>query len=244
MTHGIAYDGPTMFWPATEDPSTELLPGMINGHCIDTTKKTVMRAAAEVFGYDYEIDPEVYHGVFVCKSDLNAKHDGIVLHAPTEPNPRYVYQRLINNSIGDGLVEDIRLIYMSGLLDFAYRKVRPINHRFSNTNSAVYIVPTSDVISAEEQDQIAVLCKSTGLQYGEIDTLRDRDDLRLYVVDINRQPNGPPNGLPARSAWRAVTTMAGNFRRAFLPQLELSSSAKTSVLDSQQPGIDWFEPWR
>ena len=31
MKHGIASDGPTMFWPATEDPSIELLPGVING---------------------------------------------------------------------------------------------------------------------------------------------------------------------------------------------------------------------
>jgi hypothetical protein len=90
--------------------------------------------------------------------------------------------------------------------------------RFSNTNEAAYIIRTADVASANEQEQLACLCESIGLQYGEIDVLRDNDDRRLYVVDVNRTPHGPPNGLPAKEAWWAVTNMAGKFRRAFLPE--------------------------
>jgi hypothetical protein len=217
--HGIDPDGPTIFWPTSEHPSIEPRSDLINGHCTDINKTTVMRLFADAFGYTFGIDPRSYYGPYVRKSNLNAEHDGIECHAPSEPDPRYVYQRLINNSTGEGLVEDLRFIYIDGVLDFAYRKVRPITDRFSNTNSAVYIVRTSNVISAKEQEQICSLCKSIGLQYGEIDTLRDSDDLRLYVVDVNRTPHGPPNGLAAKLAWSAVTNMAAHFRRAFLPEI-------------------------
>jgi hypothetical protein len=235
MEHGINPDGPTIFWPTSEYPSLEPLSDLINGHCIDINKTTVMRLFADAFGYNYGIDPRFYCGPYVRKSNLNAKHDGVECHAPSEPDPRYVYQRLINNSTAEGLVEDLRVIYIDGLLDFAYRKVRPITDRFSNTNSAVYIVRTSDVISAKEQEQIGSLCKTMGLQYGEIDTLRDRDDLRLYVVDVNRQPYGPPNGLPAKLAWRAVTDMAANFRRAFLLEVGPTKELLGGVADSKKP---------
>jgi hypothetical protein len=177
-----------------------------------------MRLFADVFGYEYTIDPRSYDRPYVRKSNLNATHDGIECRAPCEQDPRYVYQRVINNATENGMVEDLRFIYIDGLLDFAYRKVRPIGARFSNANAAVYIVRTSDVASTNEQAQLTSLCNSIGLQYGEIDTLRDIDDRRLYVVDVNRQPHGPPNGLPARLAWWAVTNMAANFRRAFLPE--------------------------
>jgi hypothetical protein len=216
--HGINPDGPTIFWPTSEHPSPELRSDLINGHCVDIDKTTVMRLFADVFGYDYAIDPRSYDHPYIRKSNLNATHDGIECRAPCERDPRYVYQRVINNATENGMVEDLRFIYIDGLLDFAYRKVRPITARFSNTNAAVYIVRTSDVASTNEQKQVASLCKSIGLQYGEIDTLRDTDDRRLYVVDVNRQPHGPPNGLPVKLAWWAVMNMAANFRRAFLPE--------------------------
>lgn len=216
--HGINPDGPTIFWPISEHPIPEPQPGLINGHCIDIDKTTVMRLSADIFGYGYDIDPRSYDRPYVRKSNLNAMHDGIECRTPCEREPGFVYQRVINNEIEGGLVEDLRFIYIDGLLDFAYRKVRPKAERFRNANAAAYIVRTSDVASANELEQIASLCKRIGLQYGEIDTLRDIDDRRLYVIDVNRTPHGPPNGLPVKLAWWAVTNMAANFRRAFLPE--------------------------
>ena len=217
-SRGINPDGPTIFWPISEHPDPEPKPDLINGRCVDINKTTVMRLFAEIFGYHFAIDPRSYDRPYVRKSDLNAMHDGIECHAPSEQDPRYVYQRVINNATDDGMAEDLRFIYIDGLLDFAYRKVRPMATRFSNTNEAAYIIRTADVASASEQKQLASLCKSIGLQYGEIDALRDNDDGRLYVVDVNRTPHGPPNGLPAKEAWWAVTNMADKFRRAFLPE--------------------------
>ena len=34
-----------------------------------------------------------------------------------------------------------------------------------------------------------------GIDYGELDILRDNNDGRIYIVDANNTPSGPPNGL-------------------------------------------------
>jgi hypothetical protein len=214
MAHGI--NSPAIFWPTSELPYRHARLDLINGTCIDIDKTTVVRLFVEAFGYNYSVDPRSCQGPYVRKSNINGMHDGVVFRQPSPPESEYVYQRLINNSVGNGTVEDLRLIYIDGLLDFAYCKVRPISDRFSNTNKSASLVSTSDIMSADEHKRVSRLCAGIGLQYGELDVLRDRDDRCLYVVDVNRTPWGPPNGLPLKESRKAVKAMATAFKEAFL----------------------------
>jgi hypothetical protein len=60
------------------------------------------------------------------------------------------------------------------------------------------------------------LCREMRLDFGELDVLRDRHDGRIYVVDVNRTPWGPPRTLGTRGALRAIDLVAEAFHDAFL----------------------------
>ena len=205
----------TMYWPQSEDVFSPGPPGWINSSCVDINKRTVARAYRNAFGVDYSVNPTRHSGPVVRKSDRNAKHDGIIIVAPAVEESEYVYLRVINNQHGEE-VQDIRVLWMRGVLPFVYLKYRPIADRFSNTNLRVNIAEINNVISDTEIEYIRRMCEEIGMDYGEIDALRDVDDGRLYIVDMNRTPYGPPNGLSAGDELKAIREMATEFRRRFM----------------------------
>ena len=58
--------------------------------------------------------------------------------------------------------------------------------------------------------------RALGIDYGELDILRDRDDGRIYIVDVNNTPFGPPNHLPWSDSRRAVRRLAHAVSEQFL----------------------------
>ena len=102
-------------------------------------------------------------------------------------------------------------------MPFCYLKRRPLEQRFSNENSAVDLLEVAAVFSPKEIELLLRFSTAIGLDYGELDVLRDRLDGRIYVVDVNNTPDGPPNHLPAVQAEIALQRMAASFTRAFLP---------------------------
>jgi hypothetical protein len=208
-------NGLHVFWPSWETPDAQVYPGLINGHCININKSLVAQQFEAIFGYPYTVDSRSYDGLYVRKSEINSRHDGKIYTHPTEPEAGFVYQRLINNVAEDGMVEDIRLIFMLCVLPFCYLKKRSTLTRFSNENASASLQKTSSLVSNAEAESVTRLCNRIGLDYGEVDCLRDRVDGRLYVVDINRTPGGPPNGLSKKEEKTAIREMALAFRRAF-----------------------------
>jgi len=202
-----------------DDP---LLPGLaspqrvLNRSCRDISKTRVSRIFGEVFGYDLTVAPRTHTGKAVRKSDLNARHDGKIIDCPCGEESGYVYQRLINNQGGDGLIQDIRVPVLGNRIPFVYLKYRPVGKRFSNANSRVDVASTADLLSRDETDRILRFCAKIGLDYGELDVLRDRDDGRLFIVDVNPTPWGPPNHISPTHAHTAVSTLARTFFEAFL----------------------------
>lgn len=189
--------------------------GVINARLADISKHAVARAFADVFGYGLEVDPTEYRGRIVEKSNRNAAHDGRLLAGPVAPEtvrPDCVYQKAIDNTSEDGLVLDYRLPVHGGRIPLVYLKYRPVETRFSNTNALVRLGSPSEAFSEAELERILSLAAAMGVDYGEFDVLRDKDG-RIYVVDINNTPNGPPNGLPVREAKRAMTLLAKSFDR-------------------------------
>ncbi len=198
---------------------------IVNGRSVDISKRTLGRAFANVFGYPLEVDPVRYQGDIVEKSDSNAKHDGRILTAPEiseEARPEFVYQRLIDNSSdGGNLVLDYRVPIYGEEIPLVYLKYRRIETRFSNENAFVKLEQPGVSFQPEELGNLLLLARKMGVDYGEFDVLRDTDG-RIYVVDANNTPWGPPNGLPLTDSRIALARLAQCFDR-FLNRWQVRS---------------------
>jgi hypothetical protein len=166
---------------------------VINIHCSDISKKHVDQIFGKIFGYTTIIDPTTFKGKCVKKGDINAVHDGTIVECPIEkPDPEYIYQKLINNKANEEFIEDLRVPVFKDYIPFVYIKNRPIDTRFASYNSNVSIIETEKILSKEEVNKILLFCHEMGLDYGELDVLRDRDDNKIYIIDANNTPGGPP----------------------------------------------------
>ncbi len=208
----------SFFWlPGTfvKDPAAKR--EGINSQCLDISKTRVMKVFEEVFGYGYGVDVRTHRGPCVKKSDQNAAHDGSLIEAPAQPEEGFVYQRLIENQISEDLTLDIRVPVIGGAIPFVLWKSRPIARRFMSDNLDVIVKRTEEMFSLDEIQKILRLCEQMDLDIGELDVLRDRNDGRIYVVDVNRCPFGPAPDTPKPTGARQVELTALRFQE-FLKQ--------------------------
>ena len=68
----------------------------------------------------------------------------------------------------------------------------------------------------DEQAQVIEFAKKMNLDYGEFDVLRDLDDKKIYIVDVNNTPFGPPSNISGSEGKKAISILAKAFREAFL----------------------------
>lgn len=190
---------------------------VLNLKCWDISKRKVDEAHRAVFGYGLALNPLEHQGPCVKKSNLNAMHDGAVIRCPVEEvDAGAVYQRVVNN-VADGVyVEDIRVPVFGESIPFCYLKRRPVQDRFGNENTSAHLCETGAVLSPSEAELLLCFCRVMGLDYGELDVLRDADDMRLYVVDVNNTPFGPPNHLDEGSARVALERLSEAFVSSYL----------------------------
>ena len=184
--------------------------GAINLHCTDISKRHVSDVFADVFGYDLGVDPTTYHGLVVKKSDENATHDGEVIECPIpaeDVDPGFAYQKAIDNrrDDADGFYE-YRVPVFLKTIPAVYVKYRPSEAQFKEFNGAEVVAPDS-VLSDQERDDILAFTEALGLEYGELDVLRDRGDGRIYVVDANNTPSGPTRGFEPAQRVEALETL-------------------------------------
>lgn len=189
---------------------------VFNERHIGNGKARVAEAWRQACGYSPAVDPTTFAGPMVEKSEANATHDGRVVHGPLSAaavHPARVYQRLLDNTDGDEVI-DIRVPFYRGKIPLVYLKRRPLRDRFSNTNTSVSIADPATMFSPEELNAIERFAWLAGLDYGEADVLRNKDDGLIYVVDSTNGPAGPPNGLSPEDARHAVQTLAAVFQAA------------------------------
>jgi hypothetical protein len=210
----ITGDGVAFAWHDVTE--TEPRPGAINGRCSDIRKTRVGEAQLRHFGYCCEIDPRTYVGPAVRKSELNTAHDGCIVQCPLEPEEGYVYQRLIDSEGDDGFVEELRIPIVGSRIPQVYILRRPSNLRFAIMNSSASLKDPSDVMSLDEIGRVVAVAREVGLEMGEVDVLRDRSDGRIYVIDVNKTPFGPPRALPWSEALEAARMLSAAFSAEFL----------------------------
>ena len=185
-----------------------------NLRCDDISKERVDRAFTNTFGYTSLVDPLTHRGRSVAKSNLNGAHDGVVVECPLNArDPDRIYQRLICNESSRGVVEDIRTPMFGGDIPLVYLTHRAVQSRFGQVASDVVVAEADAVFTADERTRLGQFAQAIGMDYGELDVLRDNASGRLYVVDANPTPYGPP--IPLRPAARraAVSRLAAAFDR-------------------------------
>jgi hypothetical protein len=185
-----------------------------NLRCTDISKRRVEEVFAAEFGYSSFVDPETHEGECVMKSDMNALHDGRIIRCPApREGAGVVYQRVLNNETEGGFVVDLRVPVFRGHVPFVYLKHRPLANRFSNTNAFVRIAGSAEIFSDNELAGILRFCEAIGLDYGELDVLRDSAGGKIYIIDVSKTPWGPPNHLtPWQEDW-CLARMADFFER-------------------------------
>ncbi len=189
--------------------------------CYDIRKSVVARVFEEVFGYSLAIDPDTHQGLAVEKSERNGKHDGKIVECPvSEPKRDMVYQRLIDNTFDGNEFIDIRTPIVGGKIPFVYLKRRMADLRFSNDNHRVDIAPTDAMLSREEQENIRRYAEAMALDFGGLDVLRNREDGRIYIVDVNKTDMGPPSALPSADKLQAMRGLATAFAELVDQKLE------------------------
>ena len=195
---------------------------IVNYRCSDISKKRVDDVFKEVFGYGTRVNPELYTGKLLQKNDLNAQHDGIELTGPvTNPRNDCIYQIIINNKFDENFVEDIRVPVIGNSLPVAYLKYKPVSRRYGSFltshdfNKDTEIVEPASVFSEEEIQKIKAFTSRFGLDYGELDILRNRDDGKIYIIDANNTPTGPSH-LDKETRTRVLLLLAETFKREFI----------------------------
>lgn len=190
---------------------------ILNNKCTDISKEKVDSLFKSVFNYSTFIDPQTFTGKAVEKSDLNALHDGEVLQFPIKnTEPGKIYQILIDNSISDEEVVDLRVPVVKTTLKFIYLKYKKKNIRFDNITYHVEKVPIEDYLSKEEIVLIDKFCIEIKLDYGELDILRDNGSKKIYIIDVNKTPYGPPEGLNKLDSKIAINEIAAVLKELFL----------------------------
>ena len=201
-------------WPPTAPPLVGQR--LVNGRCVDIRKSTVEAASIAVFGYGLAVDPRTCVGPYVRKSEENGAHDGTLVEGPREPEPGFVYQRLVSTVADGDQILDLRVPIVGRRVPLVYLRYRGVKERFTQVHDRVEVWPTEKVLTSQEVARLLAFCNAIGLEFGDLDVLRDRDDGRLHVVDANKTPAGPPMHIRWWHGVRAIRILAGAFDEEFL----------------------------
>jgi hypothetical protein len=191
---------------------------VLNLGCTDISKQKVEAVFQEVFGYGTFVDPTLHVGTCVRKNDLNACHDGQVIQCPIrEPEPGFIYQKLLNNLNHEQLAIDYRITIIGEAIPYMWLRYKPLDSRFSNTVRAILAQP-EEVFTAAELDKLRQFCRQFGLHYGELDIIRHSEDGRIYVLDANNTPWSPAvsAGIPKAQLDWVLERSAEAFRNSYL----------------------------
>jgi hypothetical protein len=185
---------------------------VLNDVCRDISKRRVERTMIATLGYGLSVDPTTHIGPMVQKSDHNAAHDGMVIDGPVAtPDSTKVYQRVVDNEVEPGIVEDLRAVVVAQTVPVVFRKRRGVGERFAVASQWAKAVPARSVFSEEECERIGEFTAHIGLDIGMLDIVRDRRDGRIYVLDVNNTPFAPPKVARTLAGIRAIQRVADAF---------------------------------
>ena len=188
----------------------------LNCRIEDISKTHVGSVFEKVFGYSLTVDPITFVGPAVCKSDLNGTHDGKIVECPIpaqDIEDGAIYQRFIDSANDGQRSEDLRTSIVKGAIPAVFHKFKSLEGRFGTSYLHTDVRAANEVFSAEEQDLIAKFCAEIGLDFGCIDIMRDMNDNRIFIVDVNKTCM-PVLSLSFKEQLRGLRRMGGSLRSA------------------------------
>jgi hypothetical protein len=169
-----------------------ILDDVINVRSLDISKYTIGVVFRNIFGYPLNLDPCQHNGQILKKSNINALCDGEIITTPITKNEcdqDAAYQKLIDNTIPEtDEVMDYSVPIHNGMIPLVYQKYRPLGTRFHSANTRVEMKETTDIFTPEEITNLIQFAQKIGLEYGDLDVLRDRQNGKIYIVDANNTP--------------------------------------------------------
>ncbi len=151
---------------------------------MNVSKSRVDAAWEEVSGCTIQVDPTTNSGRMVVKPEENGAHGGRVVVGPAPRRRGFVYQKFVATR-SDGRLLGARAVIigreMPAVLDFWTAEsdmfVGP-SHCVARTAGELY--------TATERDQILQFAERLGLEFGELEVVRDDASGLIYVIDANR----------------------------------------------------------
>ena len=178
---------------------------VMNIHCTDISKVKVDEVHQAVFSYNTFVDPRTHQGKAVLKSDENAMHDGKVIDCPYHDAQKgQVVQVVIDNTVDAHTVMDYRVPVIGKALPLAYKKFKSMEKRFTNDVHLSELIDIDQFFSKEEQGLILKFAAAMKVDFAEFDVLRDNQSGKIYIIDVNTTPYGPPAELSKRDHQLAV----------------------------------------
>jgi len=181
---------------------------IINEHCNNVKKDHVDSVFTDVFGYSSFVDPTTHYGCCVIKSTQQAIHNGRIIECPIHPNDvdlrirrsvtgeihKRVYQKLIDTRFEKDKLREIRIPIINGNIPLLFIKelgVLNTFHPYPENHYKVYVdYDIGRWIKPDEVSKILEFTVQVGLEFGELDFLRDNSTGLGYIVDINNIPMG------------------------------------------------------
>jgi hypothetical protein len=192
---------------------------VINIRCTDISKENVEVAFVKTFGYNSLVDPTTFRGLCIKKPNENAVGYGFVVECPTQRREQeFVYQKLID-ARPDAHQREYRTPVILGEIPLVYvsRRDFPSSDLRDCQRHLLTPTPTADIYSQDEIEKLLAFSGEIGMDIGELDILRDKNDGRLYILDANKTPTG--FGLLNRAGWspgdckRTTVVLAESFER-------------------------------
>lgn len=186
----------------------------LNEACTDISKTVVDAVHRSVFGYNTFIDPLTFRGKAVSKSDINALHDGKIIDCPlSEKQEGSIYQILLDNAFDDKFVVDFRVPVIGREIPLVYKKFKSYPERFTNNVDHSTLHRPEEVFNASELSTIVEFAQAMKADFCELDIIRHSDG-RIFIIDVNKTPYGPPFGLQEKDL--AVLLLSKAFQHQFL----------------------------
>ena len=158
------------------------------------------------------LNPKTYIGVAVEKSDENAVHDGQEVMCPMPfPKTDAVYQKVLDNTNEAGEYVDIRVPVIHGKIPLVYLKFKTLKNRFTNKAHRATLHKPEDLFSEEEISQIEKYATAMKVDFCEFDVLRHNGNKKIYIIDVNKTPYGPPDPLNKKDKAIALNTLSNAF---------------------------------
>ena len=185
---------------------------IINANCPDISKERVHVVHLEALGYSMNLNPKTYIGVAVEKSDENAVHDGQEVICPVSfPKTDAVYQKVLDNTNEAGEYVDIRVPVIAGKIPLVYLKFKTKKNRFTNKAHRATLHQPEDIFSEEEISQIEKYAAAMKVDFCEFDVLRHKGNNKIYIIDVNKTPYGPPDPLNKEDKAIAIKKLSDAF---------------------------------